>query len=69
MSSINISKEGAVNLDHDKPLVPDIALSAISNIIEGSNVTENSVTNETFSLDYHRTICLHSHGHKYYSQV
>ena len=49
MSSVNVSKEGAVNLNHDEPLVPDIALSAISKNIEESNVTDNSVTNETLS--------------------
>ena len=49
MSSINVSKEGAANLNHDEPVVPDIAHSAVSNTLGESNVTDNSGTNETLS--------------------
>ena len=44
MSSNEIFNEGAVKLHHDEPIVPDVALSAMSNNIGESNMIENSVT-------------------------
>ena len=52
MSSNNISTEGAVQIDHDKPLVLDIAPSAISNSYENSEVVEQSTTNETLFTSF-----------------
>jgi len=49
MSSNEISNEGAVKINHDKPIVPDVALSAMSNNVGESNVTDVTVTYETLS--------------------
>ena len=52
MSSNEISNEGAVKINHDKPIVPDVALSAMSNNVGESNVTDVTVTYETLSSQY-----------------
>ena len=48
MSSNEITNEGAVKIKHDKLIVPDIALSAMSSNTGESNVTD-TVTYETLS--------------------
>ena len=44
-----MSIEGAVQVEQDEPLVLDIALSAMSDNIENSNVVEKYTSNETLS--------------------
>ena len=44
-----MSIEGAVQVEQDEPLVLDIALSAMSDNVENSNVVEKSTSNETLS--------------------